>query len=400
MNCRSCEHKNLAPVLSLGQMPLANGFRKLETLDQPEPTYPLELMLCENCSLIQLKETVKPEVLFDEYLYFSSNSDTMLHSASMLVKDLIPTLMPSATIIEIASNDGYLLKNYPKEYTVLGIEPAQNIAAFANAEGIKTICDYFSLTLANQLVSEGISADIIHANNVMAHVPNINHFVAGLKVLLKPGGTAIIEVPYLVKMIEDCEFDTIYHEHVYYFSLIALDKLFTRHQLLISDVELMPIHGGSLRLFIKQSGQVSNLVRDLLNKENQLGLQSFNYYANFGERILNLRTTLNAELQKLKKNGKKIAAYGASAKGTTLLNFFGVGKELIEFVVDRSPHKQGYYTPGTSLEIRPLTALIDEKIDYALLLAWNFSDEILMQQASYREQGGKFIIPVPEIKIV
>ncbi len=401
MYCRACENFPLTPILSLGKMPLANAFIKLEALEQIEPTYPLDLMLCEQCSLVQLKNIVPPQILFDQYLYFSSNSDTMLISCAHLVERLLPNLPENATIIEIASNDGYLLKNYPSTFNVLGIEPAKNIADYASSQGIPTINEYFSSSLAGRLVTEKKQADIIHANNVMAHIPDIQDFAAGIQVLLKPTGTAIIEVPYLLKMIEDCEFDTIYHEHVFYFSLTALTKLFSRHKLVISDIELISIHGGSIRLFIKHfPHDMSNTVQSLLHKEQALGLRNINFYSAFSQRILQLKNDLLTTLHHLKNSGQRIAAYGASAKGTTLMNFFGLNNTLIDFVVDRSPHKQGYFTPGTQLEIKPLAALLQEKIDYALLLVWNFAEEILLQQQPFRHGGGKFIIPIPTLQIV
>lgn len=403
MNCRSCKDENIVSILSLGEMPLANRLLKKEQLHEQEPRYNLEIVLCEKCGLVQLKDTVPPSDLFDEYLYYSSNSETMVQSVANLVEILVPSLSKNAKIIEIASNDGYLLKNYiKKNIDVLGIEPAQNIAEYAVANGIPTRCEYFSKNLAKQLVRDGIQADIIHANNVMAHIPDINDFVEGLKILLKPKGQAIIEVPYLLNLINHCEFDTIYHEHVFYFSLLPLNMLFNRHHLTISHVEEIPIHGGSLRLYIshKNDGEISQNTIEFLAKEKNLGINKSDYYQNFSHHIHDLKNKLMVLLESLKAEGKKIAAYGASAKGSTLLNFFRIGQDQIEYIVDRSPIKQGYFMSGTRIPIHSPECLLTEKIPYTLLLTWNFAEEILKQQQAYRDQGGKFIIPIPKLEIV
>lgn len=402
MICRSCQSAKVTSIISFGKLPLANRLLKKNQLDQNEPVYNLEIVLCENCSLVQLKDAIDPEILFSEYHYYTSNSDTMLESARELVNNIIPSLEQPATIIEIASNDGYLLKNYlNKNFNVIGIEPAKNIADYANANGIPTRVEFFNEEVAQQLVKEGYSADVIHANNVMAHVRDIHEFAAGIKILLKTKGRAIIEVPYLLDLIQHNEFDTIYHEHVYYFSLSALVHLFAKHGLSIDDVEKLAIHGGSLRLFISHVDvfKSSSRVKHILDNETKLSINKIAFYQEFINHIYALKASLSETLQSIKNQDKKIAAYGASAKGATLLNFFKLGKELIDFVVDRSPIKQGYFTPGTHIEIKSVDSLINEKIDYALLLTWNFAEEILQQQQNYREQGGKFIIPIPAVEI-
>jgi SAM-dependent methyltransferase len=403
MNCRSCENDNVVSIFSLGNMPLANRLLKHEQLKEIEPKYNLEIALCQSCGLVQLTDIVSPEVLFNEYLYFSSNSETMIQSAKKLVESLIPTLSNNSLAIEIASNDGYLLQHYMKKnIQVLGIEPAKNIADCALIKGIPTRCEYFSKNFAHSLTQEGIQADIIHANNVMAHVPNINDFVAGIKILLKTTGQAIIEVPYLLNLIKHSEFDTIYHEHVFYFSLLPLQALFKRHQLNIQHVEEIAIHGGSLRLFIRhENGNVSSeAVQKLISNEINLGITNVKYYHHFSHQISILKEKLLILLQNLKNQGHKIAAYGASAKGSTLLNFFGIGKNYLDFIVDRSPAKQNYYMSGTHIPIFHPDFLLSKKIPYTLLLTWNFSQEILMQQQNYRNQGGQFIIPIPKLEIV
>lgn len=392
----------MVSVIPLGELPLANALLSSYS-SQEEPKYNLEVMLCKSCGLAQLKDLVSPKELFAHYVYFSSNSEAMLSSVKELTQRIIPTLPSDAFVIEIASNDGYLLKNYVSEnVSVMGIDPAANIAKVANEKGIPTLCDFFSAELAKQLSVEGKTADIIHANNVMAHVPDVNGFVEGLKILLKKEGTAIIEVPYFLELLKKLEFDTIYHEHVYYFSAYALKPLFLRHGLEIYDIHLIPIHGGSLRLFVGHSGQktVLPVVDRMIADELQFGVQNLSTYEHFMERLLGLKKDLKAKISELKTVGAVIAAYGASAKGTTLLNYFDIGKKELQFVVDRSTVKQGLFTPGKHLEILSPSNLNDKKITHALLLSWNFSEEILKQQKDFIAGGGKFILPLPEVQIL
>jgi SAM-dependent methyltransferase len=343
--------------------------------------------------------------LFSEYLYFSSFSDLMLshakEAATRYVREF--SLNKSSLVVEIASNDGYMLKNF-KEAAVpsLGVEPAKNIAKVAEENGIPTLVEFFGEDLAKRLNGEGKQADLILGNNVFAHAPHTNDFVAGLSKLLKPRGRIVLEFPYAADFIEKTEFDTIYHEHVFYFSLTALEPLFVRHGLSIFHVERIPIHGGSLRLFASHRGAFPrrDSVSDLLAEEKEKGLASRSYYEKFAERVFELRRSLVELLQELKKQGKSIAAYGASAKGSTLLNFYGVGKETLDFVTDRSTHKQGRLTPGTHIPIVPSNRLLEAMPDYSLLLTWNFADEILEQQKEYRNKGGKFIVPIPRVTVV
>ncbi len=385
-------------------MPLANALLRKEQLNQPEPMYPLDLAFCPHCALVQITETVLPEKLFREYLYFSSFSDTMLQHAKELVGRLIATrhLDKGSLVLEVASNDGYLLQYYQKEgIPVLGIEPAVNVARVAQQErGIPTLCEFFGKELARQLRERGQRADVIHAHNVLAHVADLNGFVCGIQLLLKDGGVAVIEVPYVKDLIDHVEFDTIYHEHLCYFSLTTLDQLFRRHRLQIVDVERIPIHGGCLRIFMSHRAELSPTVRDLLQEEASWGVAQIASYQGFAGRVKQLRTDLLALLKDLKAQDKRIAVYGASAKGSTLLNYFGLGRETLDFVVDRSTAKQGRYTPGTHLPIYAPEKLLDAKPDYVLLLTWNFADEILVQQEEYRKGGGRFIIPIPELKVV
>ena len=409
VSCRSCGHKPLTPILSLGRMPLANALLATDQLTKSEEKFPLDLVFCSQCTLVQITETVPAEKLFSEYLYFSSFSDTMLDHARRLAEKVRRerSLNEQSLVVEIASNDGYLLRNYQEAgVPVLGIEPAQNIARFANEERrIPTMCDFFGVALADRLAAEGKRADIIHAHNVLAHIADLNGAVRGIARLLKDSGVAIIEVPYVKDMIDERQFDTIYHEHLCYFSLTALNNLFRRHHLMMQDVERLSIHGGTLRTYVTKAGSPSapaatETPAELLREEAEWGVRDKTFYLGFGEKVEELRSELSKLLKELKLQGKRIAAYGASAKGSTLLNYLRIGAETLDFVVDRSRFKQGHLTPGNHLHIFPPEKLLEDKPDYVLLLTWNFADEILAQQAEYGRRGGRFIIPIPELRVV
>ncbi|HEV3168098.1 MAG TPA: class I SAM-dependent methyltransferase, partial [Isosphaeraceae bacterium] len=401
--CRSCGNDRLELVLSLGRTPLANALLTEAQLAQPEARYPLDLAFCTECSLVQITETVPPEQLFSHYLYFSSFSDTMLRHAKQIANRLVESrqLGSDSLVIELASNDGYLLQFYREAgIPVLGIEPAANVAEAARQRGIPTLTKFFGEAVASELRDAGTLADVVHANNVLAHVSDLNGFVSGIATVLKPGGVAVIEVPHVKTMLESLEFDTIYHEHLCYFSLISLQALFSRHDLRVVDVERLPIHGGSLQLFIESAGTPSDAVCKLLEEERAMGLDRLGFYEDFGSRVEALKDELRECLGGLRREGKRIAAYGASAKGSTLLNYCGIGRETLEFVVDRSTVKQGLYTPGTHLPILAPEEVQERRPDYLLLLVWNLADEIFEQQHAYRERGGRFIIPIPEVKVV
>jgi SAM-dependent methyltransferase len=400
--CRACQSRELETVLDLGNTPLANSLLDKSGLHAAEPTFPLKVVFCRCCSLVQLSDTISPEKLFRNYAYFSSFSDALLEHAKSLSEQMIKErkLGANSLVMEIASNDGYLLRNYVSAgIAVLGIEPALNIAEVARQKGINTVAEFFGKELGQRLAADGVLADVIHANNVFAHVPDTNGIVEGFRHILKPEGVLVIEVPYVKEMVEKLEFDTIYHEHVFYFSLTALDKLFSRHGMSLIDAQLLEIHGGSLRLFIAHKGDKSARLRELLQIEQSQGVDAIVFYEQFSERVAKLKQELRALLKRLKSEGSKIAVYGASAKGSTLMNFFGLGGETLDFVVDRSTAKQGMYTPGTHLPIYSPEELLKRSPDYVLLLTWNFAEEIIRQQAEYIRRGGKFIIPLPEPRI-
>jgi SAM-dependent methyltransferase len=384
----------------LGKTPLADALVRPEAADDAEDYFPLDVAFCSNCSLVQILEEVPAEKLFvDNYLYFSSFSPHLLehsrHNALSLIDSL--GLGEESLVVELASNDGYLLKNFVEAgIPVLGIDPAPTQAAAANAAGVPTLAEFFDTTTAWRLRAEGRRADVIIANNVMAHVPDLNGFVEGISVLLADDGVATIENPYVRDLIDHCEFDTIYHEHFCYFSCTAVDHLMRRHGLFLNDVRHFPnLHGGTLRWYVGHQEHPTAAVRQYLEDEAGLGLTGRAYYEGFGSQVGAIKGDLLSLLQRLKSEGKTIAAYGAAAKGSTLVNYAGIGTELIEFVVDRNVHKQGLLMPGMHLPILPTEALLERRPDYLLLLAWNFKDEIMRQQADYLSQGGRVIVPVP-----
>jgi SAM-dependent methyltransferase len=398
--CRSCGSGSLRPILELGTTPLADRLLSEETLREPEPTCPLTLVMCTDCGLLQILETVAPEVLFGaDYPYYSSVSDGLLRhfQGTVAAARSRRPVDASSLVVELASNDGYLLRNYVQAgVPVLGIDPASGPVATARQHGVESINAFFTRSLADELAAKGLRADIIHGNNVLAHVADTNGFVAGIATILADDGLVVIECPYLRDLVDHCEFDTIYHQHLCYFSVTALDHLFRRHRLFLVDVERVPIHGGSLRLFLSKRDAPGEAVSRILAEEQALGLHRPAYFHNFAGRVALLRKKLRGLLEGLAREGRRIAGYGAPAKGCTLLSYTGIGSDQLECLVDRNSYKQGRYFPGCRLPIRNPDWLLETQPDYTLILPWNFADEIVAQQAEYRRRGGRFIIPVPE----
>jgi SAM-dependent methyltransferase len=400
IRCRSCRGTDLSVFLSLGDLPLSDGLLAADDLERKEPRYPLDVAFCPDCTLVQILETVPPEQLFGaDYPYFSSFTDTLLEHSAANVQARIAEqqLDGSSLVVELASNDGYLLQYYQaRGIPVLGIDPAPGPVAAARKLGIETLQAFFGRDLAARLAADGRRADVIHANNVLAHVADTNGFVAGIGVLLKEDGVAVIEAPYVKELIDHGEFDTIYHEHLCYFSVTALAQLFRRHGLSLNRVEPLEIHGGSLRLFVGRRSQADRSVGEYLQAEQASGMDRLEYYSDFSSRVERIRSDLLALLERLRRGGARIAGYGAAAKGTILLNFSGIGPEVLGFVADRNVHKQGRYIPGVRLPIAPPARILEDQPDYLLILPWNFKEEIMEQQSEYRRRGGRFIVPVPQ----
>lgn len=406
MRCRFCYNANVECFLELGDMPLANAFlTRGEVNGIKEPRFPLDVFFCKDCGLVQIGYVVPPQDIFKDYIYFSSTSDTVHKHAEYLAQSFKErfNLANEAFVVEIASNDGCVL-NYFKTMNIkiLGVEPAENIAKVAIESGIETYNDFFNEDNAKNIKEKYGNADVILARHVFAHVPEIHSFMRGLKLLLSGNGVIAIEAPYLVDFIEKVEFDTIYHEHLSYLSLRPMSKLFKRYGMEIFDVEHFDIHGGSLIYFIGNEGihEVSQNVEKYIKNEMQKGFDDIKIYYDFADKTSLLKTRLMELLNQLKSEGHSIAAYGAPAKGNTLLNYCGISTNLIDFIVDKSKYKQGLYTPVTHIPVYDPGKLIEDIPDYTLLLAWNFADEILKQQKSYRELGGKFIFPLPYLKVM
>jgi SAM-dependent methyltransferase len=402
-NCRSCGSGDVRKVFSLGLAPLANRLSDDEGAARAEPRYPLDLCVCAECGLAQLGEAPPPREIFSDYPYLSSFSDTMVEHARELAGTLIRecSLDGDAPVVEIGSNDGYLLQHFADAgVPTLGIDPAEAACELAAERGIETRREFFGEAVAEELAAEGIAPRVIAANNVMAHVPDVNDVVAGVRRLLAPDGVLVVETPYLRDLVERLEFDTIYHEHLFYYSLTSLRALLARHGLGRIDVVRVPIHGGSLRVFARHGSETSDAAERLLAEEAEWGVRDPATYSEFSARVDERLRELREILAARKRQGRRLAAYGAAAKGVMLLNALEVAPDVLDFVVDRNPQKQGRRLPGSGLPIRPPEDLLTEMPDDVLLLAWNVGDEVIDQQAEYRRRGGTFIVPLPELRVV
>ncbi len=405
-NCRFCDESLKHIFLDLGKSPLSNSFLKEEMLNQSEKFYPLCVYVCEKCLLVQLPEFENPQNIFGDYAYFSSYSDSWLKHSKDYVNMIIKrfNFKKNSRVVEIASNDGYLLQYFKeKNIPILGIEPAENVAKVAVQKGIPTLIKFFGTDTAKELVRQEKSADLIIGNNVLAHVPNLNDFVEGLKIFLKPEGIITMEFPHLLNLIKYVQFDTIYHEHFSYYSLLIVEKVFSSHGLTIFDVEELSTHGGSLLIYVKHSENnsipISKNIQELLKKEKDFGLENILTYKSFMTKVEIIKKNLKEFFISSKNDGKKIVCYGAAAKGNTLLNYCGIGLDLIDYVVDRNPHKQELFLPGTHLPIKSPEEVKKTKPDFLVILPWNLKKEIMEQMSFIREWEGKFVVPIPEVKI-
>jgi len=404
--CRICNNKDLKKILSLGTQPLANSFLTKEDLEKEEKTFPLEMSSCPSCKLLQLTYVVPPEIMFKNYVYVSSTTDTFKIHFFELAEELTQMLglNKESLAVDIGSNDGVLLKGFQSfGVRTVGVEPATNVAKIAEQNGVETINDFFNGKIVGKIIKEKGHADVVTAANVFAHVNDIHDFVKNVKLLLKENGIFVIEVPYLLDMLEKMTFDTIYHEHLSYFTVTPLVKFFNKFGMGIFKIKKVDSHGGSLRIFVKNQSvkfYIDESVNRFLENEKKIGVGDSALYENFAQRVLDVKSTLLNFLQKIKDEGKSIAAYGAPAKGNTLLNFCGIGQKHIDYVIDDNPLKQDLFTPGTHIPVVDSSILDKNRPDFVLILAWNFAEEILAKNKKYRDEGVKFIIPLPEPVIV
>lgn len=405
--CRFCGAPLVHTFVDLGMSPLSNAFIRPENYRAMEPFYPLHAYVCGSCFLVQLEEFESPQRIFSDYVYFSSYSESWLHHARMYTDLMVRRFgfSTSSQVIEIASNDGYLLRNFKERgIPVLGIEPAENVARVAQAAGIPTLVKFFGVDTARELAESGKQADLLLGNNVLAHVPDVNDFVAGLKMALKCDGVITMEFPHLLQLMANNQFDTIYHEHFSYFSFITVEKIFTRHRLTLFDVEEIPTHGGSLRLYARHAESnihaVSANVESLRNREISSRITDIATYARFSENVCATKRDLLEFLIGVKRAGKSVVGYGAPAKGNTLLNYCGIRNDFLDYTVDRSPHKQGRFLPGTRIPVRSPEEIRATKPDFLLILPWNLANEIMEQMSHIREWGGRFVVPIPQVKVL
>jgi len=407
-SCRLCGHALSHTFIDLGLSPLANSYVNSERLYKMEPMYPLRTFVCDHCFLIQVEDFESPQHIFSDYAYFSSYSDSWLAHCKQYADRITARqgLDADKQVIEIASNDGYLLQFFKeKGIPVLGIEPAENVAEQAREKGIPTVVEFFGTVSAEAVRSEGMEADLLIGNNVLAHVPDLNDFVAGMKLLLAEAGIITMEFPHLLRLMQENQFDTIYHEHYSYFSFTTVNQLFARHGLIVFDVERLETHGGSLRIYAAHKNEdnyanITDAVEELLKYEAACGVTNLKRYADFKERVVKVKRQLLQFLLTLKEEGKHIVGYGAPAKGNTLLNYCGIDSDYLDYTVDRSPHKQGMHLPGSRIPIYGPEHLRATQPDYVLILPWNLKQEIIEQTEYIREWGGRWIIPIPEVMVV
>jgi SAM-dependent methyltransferase len=405
--CMFCKAPLRHTFVDLGMSPLCESYVTAEKLNHMEPFYPLHVYVCEKCFLVQLEEYVSPAAIFTEYAYFSSYADSwvehMRRYAEMISDRL--RLGRDSFVVEVASNDGYLLQHFVKKgIPVLGIEPAANVAKVAVDKGVPTLVEFFGEETARRLVAEGKQADLICGANVLAQVPDVNDFVKGLATLLKPGGVVTVEFPHLLRLMAENQFDTIYHEHFSYFSFHSAEQIFAAQGLMLFDVEELPTHGGSLRIYARhaadQGRALTERARELRQRELSAGVTRLEIYAGFGERVKESKRKLLEFLISAKRAGKTLAGYGAPGKGNTLLNYCGIRTDFIDFTVDRNPYKQGKFLPGTHIPIYHPDRITEVRPDYVLILPWNFKDEIMKQMSHVRSWGGRFVVPIPEVRVV
>jgi 2-polyprenyl-3-methyl-5-hydroxy-6-metoxy-1,4-benzoquinol methylase len=393
--------------VDLGLSPLCESYVSRETLQSMEAFYPLHVFVCHKCYLVQLPVHVDPTHIFSEYAYFSSYSSSWVEHARAYVEEMVPALGLDrhSLVVELASNDGYLLQHLVgKGIPVLGVEPAANVAKEAERREVPTIVDFFGTRLARDMAAEGKHANLVIGNNVLAQVPEINDFVEGIRTILKPRGVVTMEFPHLMHLVDEVQFDTIYHEHFSYFSFTTVEAIFRSHGLTIFDVKEIPTHGGSLRIYARhaddESRSITGRVSDLLSREERRGMHRLGYYASFSERVMEVKRSLLEFLIQARREGKSIAGYGAPGKGNTLLNYCGIRTDFIEYTVDRNPYKQGKFLPGTRIPILEPSAIAERRPDYLLILPWNLKDEIVTQMSFIREWGGRFIVPIPTLQVI
>lgn len=405
--CRACETPLARTLVDLGASPLANSYLSREQLEEMEPFYPLHVRLCEACFLAQLEQFEPPERIFSDYAYFSSYSQSWVNHARLYVEQMLERfpLGADSLVIEVASNDGYLLQFFvQRKVPVLGVEPARNVAEVACQKGIPTISKFFGRELARELLVAGHAADLLVGNNVLAHVPALNDFVAGLKILLKPQGVVTMEFPHLLRLIQENQFDTIYHEHFSYFSFLTVEEVFARNELVLFDVEELPTHGGSLRIYARhlhdENKPVGPHVHSLKRRELEAGMRSFWLYDSFAERVRETKRALLEFLIRVKRDGKSVAGYGAPAKGNTLLNYCGIRSDFIDYTVDLNPAKQNHFLPGSHIPIYAPDKLRETRPDYVLILPWNLREEIVAQTSYIRDWGGRHVVPIPRVEVV